>query len=107
MWRNQIMNRILVSLGAAVLVSSAAFAQSYPDVPTGHWAYDVIKEFINNGYISKDHAVIAKTGITRRQFAEYTKEAYAATLTQLNQYANVLNDTRLQAQNLRTTRMRN
>lgn len=97
------MIRLRIMILSLMMMSTLVLAQTDAQiVPTGHWSYDVIGEFINNGYISKDHAVIAKTGITRRQFAEYTKEAYAATLTQLNQYANVLNDTKAAAKKLTT-----
>ena len=41
------MKRSLSVFGVLLLVGTAVHAQTYPDVPTGHWAYDAITELTN------------------------------------------------------------
>ena len=71
------MNRILVSLGAAVLISSAVYAQSYPDVPTGHWAYDAVTELTNDGIVKgyPDGTFKGNRALTRYEFAIAIRDA--------------------------------
>lgn len=73
------MNRIIVSLGAALLISSAAFAQTYPDVPTGHWAYDAIAELSNDGIVKgyPDGTYKGNRNLTRYEFALALRDALA------------------------------
>lgn len=73
------MNRIIVSLGAALLISSAAFAQTYPDVPTGHWAYDAVEELSNDGIIKgyPDGTFKGNRNLTRYEFALALRDALA------------------------------
>lgn len=74
------MNRILLSLGAVVLMSSAAFSQTYPDVPTGHWAYDAITELTNDGIIKgyPDGTFKGNRNLTRYEFALALRDALAS-----------------------------
>ncbi len=71
------MNRIIVSLSAALLISSAAFAQTYPEVPTGHWAYDAIEELSNDGIIKgyPDGTYKGNRNLTRNEFALALRDA--------------------------------
>ncbi len=73
------MNRTLISLGAVVLLSSAAFSQTYPDVPTGHWAYDAITELTNDGIIKgyPDGTFKGNRNLTRYEFALALRDALA------------------------------
>ncbi len=71
------MNRTLVCMGAAMLLSTAAFAQSYPDVPTGHWAYDAVTELTNDGIVQgyPDGTFKGNRNLTRYEFALALRDA--------------------------------
>lgn len=71
------MNRVIVSLGAAMLLSTAAFAQTFPDVPTGHWAYDAIEELAQDGIIKgyPDGTYKGNRNLTRYEFAMALRDA--------------------------------
>jgi len=73
------MKRVLLSLGVAALmsVSVAAFAQNYPDVPTGHWAYEAIDSLTQQGVLKgyPDGKFKGKTPLTRYEFAVAIRDA--------------------------------
>ncbi len=74
------MNRFLVSLSAAaamLTVSAATIAQSYPDVPTGHWAYDAVEQLTRDGVLKgyPDGKFRGKQTLTRYEFAIALRDA--------------------------------
>ncbi len=73
------MNRIIVSLSVVLLISSSAFAQTFPDVPTGHWAYDAVQELANDGIINgyPDGTFKGNRNLTRYEFAIALRDALA------------------------------
>ncbi len=79
------MNRILISLGAVVLLSTAAFSQTYPDVPTGHWAYDAITELTNDGIVKgyPDGTYKGNRNLTRYEFALAIRDALSTVKTRI------------------------
>ncbi|MHB1462200.1 MAG: S-layer homology domain-containing protein [Armatimonadota bacterium] len=74
------MNRIIVCLCAALLISSAAFTQTFPDLPTGHWAYDAVQELANDGIINgyPDGTFKGNRNLTRYEFAIALRDALAS-----------------------------
>lgn len=64
-------------MGAALLLSTAAFSQSYPDVPTGHWAYDAVTELTNDGIVKgyPDGTFKGNRNLTRYEFALAIRDA--------------------------------
>lgn len=79
------MNRTLISLGAVVLLSTAAFSQTYPDVPTGHWAYDAITELTNDGIVKgyPDGTYKGNRNLTRYEFALAIRDALSTVKTRI------------------------
>ncbi len=76
------MNRILAGLGAVAAmlsVSTATIAQSYPDVPTGHWAYDAVEQLTRDGVLRgyPDGKFRGKQTLTRYEFAIALRDAMA------------------------------
>ncbi len=74
------MKRFLVSLSAAaamLTVSAATIAQSYPDVPTGHWAYDAVEQLTRDGVLKgyPDGKFRGKQTLTRYEFAIALRDA--------------------------------
>lgn len=71
------MNRILIGLAAVALFSTATLAQAYPDVPTGHWAYDAITELSNDGIVKgyPDGTFKGNRNLTRYEFALAIRDA--------------------------------
>ncbi len=74
------MKRFLVGLSAAaamLTVSAATIAQSYPDVPTGHWAYDAVEQLTRDGVLKgyPDGKFRGKQTLTRYEFAIALRDA--------------------------------
>ncbi len=71
------MKPTLSGLGALLLIGTAVHAQTYPDVPTGHWAYDAITELTNDGIIKgyPDGTFKGNRNLTRYEFALAIRDA--------------------------------
>ncbi len=69
------MNRVCSLIVAVALMSSVLMAQTSPNVPRGHWVYDVFTELEEAGVVSKLSGADAKSEYTRKQGADIVIEA--------------------------------
>ncbi len=80
------MKRTLSGFSALLLVATAVHAQTYPDVPTGHWAYDAITELTQDGIIKgyPDGTFKGNRNLTRYEFALAIRDALTTVRTRLS-----------------------